>query len=202
MNRRTFLHNTGLALAVAGTGGATLLLEGCAGILATIEAWAPVAKNAVAGFVTILGPFLPPGSTVIIAAINASIDATVAAIMEYMAAPAANKNGLLAKIQLALKDIADNVQTFLHGLNIAGNPIVSVVIGLAQVLLSTIAGFINSLPIPTPAPAGARNVVMASEFRVGNQRVAIIPKKRSLGGFKHDWNQVAEANGQSQIDLK
>ena len=59
--------------------------------------------------------------------------------MQYQGDPLpADKANLLAEIKTFLKDIANNFQLFLNALGTAG-PVLSVVLGIIQVVLSTLA---------------------------------------------------------------
>jgi len=198
---------TGTAL-LASTGSATILLNACnpSSVFAEIEAWAcPPAggttsplQNAINGIVTILGPFLPPGATVLIAAITASVTAACGATQEYLNTTPPPV-GIIAKIQTALTDIADNLQAFLNAFNIPGNPIIAVVIGLAQVILSTIAGFLGKLPV---AAGAAKTMVIRASVRFSGVSAPVTPKVRTVKSFKSDYNAVCEAHGQTAIELQ
>jgi len=197
LTRRDFgLSLGGGVLAMSGG----FVIEGCnaASVFANIENWVSVGEKAFAGIVTLLGPFLPPGATAIIAVVNASFATLMAAIKEYLASPAAGQPAILPKIEAALQSIADNIQTFLTALNITGNPIVAVVIGLAQLILATIAGFLNGLPV---AKNGAKTYRVRSVVTVGGQSAPIVPKMRSISSFKSAYNGIAESNGHAEIDL-
>jgi hypothetical protein len=197
--RRGFLKMTGAGGLILCTGGASMLLEGCppaSTIFADIVAWIPTAKNAFKGILTILGPFLPAGAQVLADAVFASLDTVAAAVAEYNAAPAAAKATALGKIRVVLQVVADNIQTFLNDFNLTGNPIIAVVIGLAEVILSTIAGFIGQLPI-----AGHKVGLGRTSVTFSGVSKPIVPKMRTLKQFRNDYNAVTEANGQSQIDI-
>ncbi len=197
MTRRDF----GLSLGV-GALASGFILEGCgansATVFAQIEAWVAVGEKAFAGIVTLLGPFLPPGAQALIALVNAAFTTLLAAVQEYLNSPAAGQPAILPKIEAALQAIADNIQMFLTALNITGNPIVAVVIGLAQLILATIAGFLNALPV---AAGGAKTYRVRSVVTVGGVSAQVIPKRRSLSSFRGAYNSIAESNGHSEIDL-
>jgi hypothetical protein len=100
--------------------------------------------------------------------------------------------GALAKIQAVFNLIVANFESLLS--QVAQNPIVSVVIGLAQIILSTIAGFMGQLPA-TPGKT------LSVTFRVANENASFTPKARSRRQFKKDWNAVAAAGGHSEVKL-
>jgi hypothetical protein len=199
LTRREFGRTLGAGGLVLVTSGGTVLIEGCnaGSVFTDIEAWIPTAEKAFAGIVSILGPFLPPGSTAIVALVNASFDTLAGVIAEYEAAPAAQKATLIGKIEVALQAIAGNIQTFLSAFNVTGNPIVAVVIGLAQVLLAAIAGFLNAMPV-----TGARTRVMRTTVTFGGVTAQVVPKLMTRKQFVAAYDAVADSNGQSQVDLQ
>jgi hypothetical protein len=195
MNRRTWMLTTGAgAIAFAGGG-----LAGCtaASVFAQIEAWVPVGLSALSGILTVLTPVIGPigGSIgVIVGLIKASFADLMAAVSEYQNAPAASKATLLDKIKLILQDLADNFNKFLADLNLNGNPILSLVVSLVQVILNVLAGFAGALP-GTP-------VAMKRQVRLRNgSTVTVTPAKMTLAQFKAQFNQLADAAGHPEIDL-
>jgi hypothetical protein len=197
--RRGFIKISGAALLLS-TGGAGVLIEGCnAGtVFQDITAWLPTAEMAFAGIVTLLTPFLPPGATVLIGEVNAAFQVVAAAVTEYENAPAADKATLLGKIRVALAATSDQIQAFLNAVNIPGNPLIAVALGLAQILISAIEGFLNKIP----APAGAKVHLARTSIHCSGVTVVVVPKVRTLSAFKAAYNQVADTNGHPEIELK
>jgi hypothetical protein len=198
MNRRTFGRQTGVALLALAAGGG-ISLTGCptAGTVFTdILKWIPTAILAVNGIVTVLGAFMPPGAMVIIVLINAALNSLTGTITQYNNdTNPADKATLLAKIRTILNDIVTNFQSFLDQLNLGANPIVAIVIGLANVLLAAIAGFLGQLPV-------AGTAVLTTSFHVGATMVRVVPKLyKNVGEFKKDWNQVCISNHHPEIEL-
>jgi hypothetical protein len=196
-SRRSFLQ--GLAAFFIVLFSSLSFLTGCNAttIFQTILAWIPTAEKAFAGIVTILGPFLPPGASAIIAEVNAAFQVVVAAVNEYLNAPAADKTTFLDKLRVALQAVSDQIQAFLNAINIPGNPIVAVVLGLAQVIISTIEGFLNNLPVPV----GGKVLTMQAALHCSGATVVVVPKLRNDSSFKKDFNAICEANGQTSIEL-
>jgi predicted PurR-regulated permease PerM len=196
MNRRTWMLTTGAgAIAFAGGG-----LTGCtaASVFAQIQAWVPVGLSALQGILTVLAPVIGPigGSIgVIVGLIKASFADLMAAVSEYQNAPAAQKATLLDKIKLILQDLSDNFNKFLADLNISGNPILSLVVSLVQVILNVLAGFAGALP---GTPVAMRRSV---RLRDGST-VTVTPKTMSLSAFKKAFNTIAEQGGHAEIDLR
>src|ERR1035437_9133292 len=166
MTRRMFTKGAGTGLLVLATGGPALFTEGCtaASVFTDIVNWAPVGKAAVQGIITLLqgAGIVSPGIGLLIPVILTGFDDLLADVKIYQSLnpPPA---GALAKIVEIFHLIVTNFQSMLAQLQINGGPIVSVVIGLAQVILSTIAGFLQKLP------AAAK--FLTGEFKVGNRVV-------------------------------
>ena len=198
MNRREFSKKmSGMLLFAAGAFSITM--TGC-NVFDDILSWIPVGIAAIDGVVTVLGPLVGPGPAAIIALIKGAFADLVAAVTQYRNdANPADKATLVAKIRTLLSDIVTNFQSFLNALNLGANPIVTIVIGLANVILSTIAGFMNQLP----QPAGTKSMTLASSVHVGAQTMRVVPKHyKNVGDFKHEYNAVCSAGGHPEISLK
>ena len=122
--------------------------------------WIPVADASVNSIVMLLenaGVINPVAGAPINLALGlvtawiAQLKADVAAYQAITPPPA----GALAKIKATLQIVATNFQAFLAALNITDNKLLQLVVGLAQIVLGTIAGFegtLNQQPNPAPAP--------------------------------------------------
>jgi hypothetical protein len=167
-------------------------MDGC-NVFTEIEAWVPVGEASFQGIVDLLEttglvtPAINPLVTTIIAAFNDLL----AAVKQYEAIQPP-PTGLLARIQGFFEIIVSNFQTLLS--QISSSPILSLVIGLAQIILSTIAGFLQELPVSSSLLTGT--------FRIGGQQVTYTAQKRTVGQFKKSYNRAAEAGGHSEIDLR
>jgi hypothetical protein len=193
MTRRDFGKSTGIGLLGLAVGG-SLLTEGCGNIFSEILAWVPVGKAAFQGIINLLegAGLVNPAINALVTTILAGFDDLVADIKAYQAIqpPPA---GALAKIQEVFSLIVNNFQSLLS--QVAANPIATLIIGLAQIILSTIAGFMGQLP------ATAKTLQLTGTFRVGRETVSYTAKARTRRQFKKDWNHVAEAGGHKEIDL-
>ncbi len=198
--RRGFLKLTGTGGLILSTGGAAVLLDACNAqtVFETIISWIPTAKSAFQGIVTILGPFLPPGAQALITEVFAALDVVTAAVNEYLNAPAADKATFLGKLRVALTAVGDQIQAFLAAFKATGNPLISVVLGLAQIIISTIEGFLGKIPLP----AGAKVRTVRASIHFEGVTAVVVPKVRSISQFKKDFNSVCEANGQTSIELQ
>jgi len=193
VNRRTFASRIGSFALLAFAGGFSLSLTGCS-VFTNILNWIPVGLSAIDSIVALLGPLVPPGATAILTIVKAAFADLSAAISQYNAdTNPADKATLLAKIKTVLKDIADNFQSFLNALNLGNNPLVAIVIGLANIILSAIMGFMGQLPaVPT-----------TKTVKVGSQTQPIVPKVyKSPADFKKAFNSVCVTLNHPEAELK
>ena len=188
MTRRMF--NRMLLLAGAGAS-----LSGCNAEADLID-FIPYITEALGAITKILGSLMPPPAALIINTIEASLSLLGAALAEYKSDPnPADKATLLAKIETFLEDIGDNFQSFLDALGTAG-PIASVVLGIIQVVLSTIAWFAQEFGATVSSAARpAIALARGRQLRATNQYLYIAPTKRSVKEFKAAFNQVVYTNG-------
>jgi hypothetical protein len=197
MDRRQFGKMTSgglLALAVGGS----VSLTGC-NVFSDILNWIPTAVSAINGIVTVLGSFLPPGAGAIVTLIDAALASLSATITEYNNdANPADKATLLAKIRTILTDIGTNFQSFLSALNLGNNPIIAIVIGLAQVILGAIQGFLGQLPA-----GGSGTKILSSAVTVGQRTMPVEAKYyKTVRAFKKDYNEVCILNHRPDIELR
>lgn len=192
VSRRQF---TSTALFGAFVSVLPLALMGC-GIFSDILTWTAVAGVALDGIVTVLGNFMPPGGAALITAIKSFLTDLAGAVTEYQNdTNPADKATLLAKIRSLLSDIATNFQSFLSQINLGNNPIVNIVLGLAQVILAAIAGFLGQLPA-----AGTK--ILSSSVSIGGKSITVVPKYyKRVADFKSDYNSVCAANGRTEIEI-
>lgn len=186
LSRREFtghLLKGATVIAIAGEG---VLLEGC-NLYNDILNWVPVGEASLNSILSILsanGIAITPAAQLLVTTIEAGFTALTAAVKEYQSTTPPPV-GAVAKIQTVFKDITDNFGTFLKSLNVSGS-LVAVVVGIAQVVLSTIAAFANKLPV-TPTAATARTLAPAT-VKVAATVQAVVPKERKLGNYKRDFN--------------
>ena len=196
MTRRMFTKGAGTGLLVLATGAPTILLEGCptsSTIFSDIIAWIPIGTSAINGVVSVLGSFMPPGLQPIITLVLAGLADLAATVTQYKNdTNPADKATLLAKIRTILNDVATNFQSFLDKLNIGNNPIEAIVLGLANVVLSALAGFLGQLP--------ASGKVMSSTYRLSGKTITYTPKfYKNTKQFVADFNAVAIQVGHPEI---
>lgn len=191
-NRREFGKRTGVGLFALATAG-SISLTGCS-VFTDILNWIPIGIAALNGIVTVLGSLVPPQAAVFIGLAKAAFADLAAAVTQYNNdTNPADKATLLAKIRTFLSDVATNFQSFLNALNLGNNPIVNIVIGLAQVVLSAIMGFMGQLPAATPLPVTAM---------IGGKNMTVQPKLyKHVSTFKSDYNNVCALYHHPEIEL-
>jgi hypothetical protein len=196
ITRRAFnkLSVRGLMIAVVGS---SLTMTGCNVIQDLID-YIPWIVRALNAITSALGDFMPPQAAMILAVIKGALADIQAACVEYQADPlVTDKSTLLAKIETFLKDLGNNFQQFLNALSAAG-PVLSIVVGIIQVVLSTIGWFANQLAQKT---GRAMAMQMPLSLRAGNQMIFIVATKRSIPQFKKDINLVVYTNGHPELQM-
>lgn len=182
MTRRAFgklAGATGLGLMAASSG---LVLTGC-NFVEDIANWTETAEESIASIESILtanGQAIPAGP---LAVVNAAIAAVHEAAAAYLATSPAPV-GALQKIEAALTDCSAAIGSFLTALGLPGGGLLTLVTELGELLLSTIAGFVNK------ATASSGSQVAGATFRVGANVYAVTPKYRSRRGYKKSWNST------------
>ena len=193
ITRRSFAKYTGVGLL-----GLSLTFEGCTAgsVFNSILTWIPIGISAIQGIVTLLDGLVPPGASAIITLVNAAFASLSATVTEYNNdTNPADKATLLAKIHTILADIVSNFQSFLNALNLGNNPIEAIVIGLSNIILAALAGFINQLP--------SANIPTSMSFRLDGKNISVTPKYyKSVSQFKSDYNTFANSHGHPEMDLK
>lgn len=195
ISRRNYSKLCGSAALLCFGGILPFAMTGC-GVFSDILAWTNIAGVAIDGIVTALGSFMPLGGVLIINAIKVFLADLAGAVTEYQNDTNPNdKATLLAKIRTLLTDIASNFQSFLAQINLGTNPIVNVVLGLAQVILAAIAGFIGQLPTGAAA--------LSPSIRIGTKVVTVTPKYyKHVQSFVADYNSVCVANGHVELEIR
>lgn len=190
--RRNFVKGSSTGLLYLAV-GSSLALDGC-NVFDDILTWVPIGLTALNGIVTILGPLVGPGPLVILGLVKAAFADLSAAVSEYKNdTNPTDKATLLAKIRTFLGDIVSHFQDFLNALNLGNNPIVAIVIGLANIVISAIEGFMGQLP-------STGVTTLTTTLQVGNKSVPIIPKYyKNVNDFKKAYNSFASTNGHPEI---
>jgi hypothetical protein len=186
ISRREFGGHLVKGAAVVALAGTTLELDGC-NVFSDIETWIPVGIDAVNGILAVLsenGVVLPPQVSLTVGLIQAGLTALKGAIVEYQSTTPPPV-GALQKIETIFQDIVNNFGMFLQGLNLPGGSLFTLIASLVQVILTTIAGFVNQLPTGT--------TTVSATLRVSaTQTVPVLPVARSKRRFKKDYNSVLD----------
>jgi len=192
LTRRGFtkLCSTGLIVFASGL---TVFITGC-GVFSDIQTWVPVGLAALQGILTALGPLVSPGAAQIVSLIKIGFADLVATVNAYTSdTNPADKATLVAKIRTILNDIVKGFQDLLVALNLANNPIEVVVVDLANVILSALAGFLSQLPVPAGGPVGV-------SLKKGGVPVGAKVYKHT-SDFKRDFNAACVKDGHPELQL-
>ncbi len=80
-----------------------------------------------------------------------------------------------------MQAVVDQLNAFLSALALPAGGILSLIIGLAQIIFSTIAGFMNNLPTAVK--------LKLSHLEVAGVHVDVVAKERTRRAFKKDFNR-------------
>src|SRR4029077_6050623 len=175
MNRRNLLQIIGKAIAGLFLFSGTMLQVGC-NVFDDILNWVPIGQAAVSSILAVLtgnGILVSPGLAEIIKLVDAGFANLIAAVKEYKSITPPPV-GALSKIEAAFKSVIDNFQAFLQSLSVSGG-LLAIIAGLAQIIFSTIAAFMNRLPASSSLH---RTVIISNTVRVGPGSFPVIPKER------------------------
>lgn len=214
-SRRGFIKLTAAGvmeyMAMGGAVGLATMGTAC-NVFNDIVNWIPVADAALDNIVELLetAGVINPVAALPINALLGVVTASIAQLKADVAAYQAVTPppvGALAKIVLGLQIVTTNFQAFLAALNISDDKLLQLVVGFAQIVLGTIAGFENTIAqqnptaAPTPAPAPAPALHVTREYQVARQAVTVMPQHRTRRKFKKDWNHLAEQYGHSELKM-
>lgn len=197
--RRAFVKYAGMFAGLLSLSGTTVLLTACGNIYATILAYTTAGITAFQSIVDLLAGagVIPVGTgaalDLIVVAVKAAFADIQAAVAAYDAAPASQKLTLGGRVSVAIQVAEAQIQTFWNDLKIPDAKLASLVQGLLGIILSTLAAFLPQLPKPAGQNA---KVLMAASL---SNRVSYAPQKRTVGQFKHDFNEVMVANGKPKV---
>jgi hypothetical protein len=193
LSRRAFAATLTRGFAALGLTSTVAMTAGCpawlSSVYSDIKSYAPTVLAAVATVISILttgGVLTVPISatiTGIITLISTAIANLIAAVNNYQNAPSASKTMMLGAVATALADAEANVQAFWNDLTIPDPALATLVQNLLGVVVSTLQGYINALPVQ------ASSATPAMVKRNSLSRLINVPaKRRSLGTFKSDFN--------------
>jgi hypothetical protein len=201
MSRRSF-NKAVLVLSVCWS----TFLTGCS-VMADIVSWGPVGLASFNAMVLVLENGGVVVETAAISLIRGIWVRLIAAAKQYEATVPAPV-GALAEVYTAFTDLVANFQAWLTSLSLPNGALLTMIVGLAQIILSTIASLEGRLP-----PIAASDPLTASAHRrfvealhrpltVAGKFIGQVPAvDRSVGRYKKDWNKVAVAGGHPEAEL-
>lgn len=201
ITRRDFAKRTGLGLLVAAVGGSMFSMEGC-NFAGDILNWAPIGLAAFNSLVTMLETFgiinpAAPALGILVAAVRTAFADLIADVQFYQSIQPPPV-GAVAKIQAVLTILAQNIKNLFGQINTTAAPIVNLIIGLSQLLLGVIAGFLNKIN----SQLGIKTATLSNTFSVGGQTVSYLPLQISQKAFKSQFNNICASQGHYEMYLK
>ena len=199
MRRRSFLS---AVVAIAAL-GPTVLLTGCSALTDLLN-WIPVGLQAISSILSLLsgaGVVVGPAISTIIGLIQVGLTDLRLAIVEYQSTvpPPA---GALAKIDTFLADLVSNIGNGLGQLPTGLASIITLVVGLFELVLSTIEGFLMQIPAAAAGALPKTDAVFKRGMTVNGAAVSIGPRKNlTRRAFIRDYNRLVNAGGQPQAAL-
>ena len=191
MTRREFgayvVKGGALVLVAASGVSSSVLLSGC-GVIQDIETWVPEGIAAVNAIENLLISNGFPVTGVALVAFNDTIDALNLVLNTAKTYASTNPppSGALQKLQAAIAAVVSNLSAFLQAVQIPDMGLISLIVSLAQIIISTILGFANQLPTATQLVQQAKR----RTWKVGATSFNVQAQKRSPKQFKHDFNQT------------
>lgn len=200
MNRRRFVSTTLFTLAAA----LSSMGLSCSSVFAAIAYYVGAGIDAVTSVVNLLAGAgivtLPEGALIstVLQMIKAAWADVTAAVAAYNNAPAAEKTTFAGKVATALAVVQSEIQAFWNQLQIPDASLANTIAGLLGLVISTIEGFMPSLPAPQPiGPAPAP----LSQKTVNKAPLTATPKKRSAEQFRKEFNEILAAGGHSKWSI-
>lgn len=187
ISRRDFATSSVKTLLAAVVLGSVTALGGCISLPALIN----IISASLVSLQALVAPFLPPGAAAALTLVKAALSDLSGAIQQYDAAPAADKATLLAKIDLLLNAFISNFQGFISQVLPGAGTVVTLIEGLASLILSTIAAIRGALPNP---PSSLRGMAVNG--------VQVTPVERNAKQFRTQWNGLCVAQGHPEAQLQ
>jgi hypothetical protein len=183
ITRRAFVQRSLTGAAVLAVAGQSLVLTACGNL----------GGELLTAFKNILGILEGAGiltANPLVTAVSAALSEVISALTAYANAPAADKATLGLKLATLIQIANEQLQTFYASLGLTGT-LATVIESLVAVILSTLAGLLPSLPVPT---------VMVARANL-TKRVPYIPVARSARVFRNDYNTVLTAHGYPKVNF-
>jgi hypothetical protein len=114
----------------------------CGTVYQDIETYVPIGLAAFNEIISLVDPALAKTLSPIINLVKASFADLLAAINEYLNAPASEKATLIEKIKLAINVVIDNLNQFWVDAGIPDGTLAQTIVGILQLVISTLAAFL------------------------------------------------------------
>lgn len=172
-------------------GGAVFILEGC-GLVGDIETWVPVGIATMKSIELVLqsnGFPLSAAEQTIFNDVIAALNALTAAAQAYGATTPPPATAI-QKLQAAFNAVTAQMATFFQAIALPEGNVLSLIVGLANIIIGAIMGFQNKIPTP---PAGANVFTMATKYQVASTSFSVKPKVYNHPrSFKSDYNHMLD----------
>ena len=161
-------------------------------VFASIMTYVGIGLTAFQAVVSLLDPPLALALAGTIALVKAGFADLQLAVQDYNNAPAADKTTLKNRIAVVLQDLQFEIQKFWSNLNLPG-PLGTLVEGLLNIILSTLAGFAGQLPAPITPPASVEKMKALAKT------ITVTPQVRNKSQFESDFNAKWAASGRPPV---
>ena len=190
--RRSFIGTLSAGAAALALAGGALSLEGCmfSTIEADIEAYLPVALQAVDAILSLINPAAAVIVEKFTPILEAALAAITKAIADWQAAEAAQKPGFVGAIIATLLTIQTDLGDLLAAVQVDAPKIYGVVYALASIVLGVLQYFLNKLQ---GSPATKANVVHGIQV----EPLHLSPKK-----FISTFNAKAVSLGHPEAQIR
>lgn len=193
ISRRRFVGWSATGLLAACFSSITQTACSFASVVTLILKYVPMGLTAFTAILNLLAGFGIP--TMAIAELASLVKSAFAdlqvAIQQYDDAPAADKTTFLGKISTALSVVEAQLQVFWNGLTLPSPQAASLIQGLLGIIISTLQGFMPSLPAPASTDVFMKRASLA-------KLITVAPQRRSPSQFRSDFNSMVVAAGHSE----
>jgi hypothetical protein len=176
MNRREVIKKVGLSAGTVLIAGQFLGISAC-NVYNDIMQYIPVALTAFSTIVSILNPGVGATILAVISMVKVALADVQTAVTNYENAPSSEKVTLSGKIATAINAAEAELQQFWSDLKLPDGNLATLIEGVINVIVSTLAAFLPQLAPAIPVPA-----------KTLTKRINYTAKKRSIKQFKSDLN--------------
>lgn len=149
-----------VAVGTLGVGiGITTMGVSCDTVFQDIENYVPIGLAAFQEVISLINPTEAALLAPIIQIVKAGFADLESDITQYINAPATSKSTLLGKIETAVSIVIGNLNQFWSDLKLPDGNLATTIIGVLQVVISTLAAFLPLIGIPALAKSTAPNAI-------------------------------------------